>query len=460
MEAKNSPTRALAEFIAELNYEQIPIGVVDHIKLCFLDTVGCGLFGSTLPWAQKVASFAEKMQGPPEATVWGQPFQLPAANAALVNGTAVHSFEIDDLHKTSILHPGGVAVTAGLAMAERVGRCHGKKLLTAVVAGYETGIRVGRSMGTAHLQKGFHPTGTNGTFAAGAAAGRLLGLDAATMTHVLGIAGTQAAGLMAAQYSAMVKRFHAGRAAQSGVYAALLAEQGFTGITDILEAEYGGYARVMGAGGDLSSITEDLGVSYATAQVGFKAYSAGGSTHTAHEAVKIIMHENQLTPADIDHILIRATTATVHHTSWEYVPKGATSAQMNMQYVVAVTVLDGQLFIDQFTEEKINDPQALAFTRKVTVQADPELDGLGPEFRHAIIAEIKTRQGGTYTRRVNTAKGSADNPMTRAEVIRKFSILAGKVLDSETITRLQKIVLHLEEVSDIGELTLLLRSSR
>ena len=277
------PTRALAQFSAELTYDKIPQPVIEHIKICLLDTFGCGLFGSTLPWARVVADFAQDLGGKQESIVWGRHFKVSAPNAALSNGTAVHSFELDDLHKTALIHPGGIAVTPALAMAEHIGGCHGKEFLTAVVAGYEVAIRVGMSVGTSHLQRGFHPTGTNGVFGAGAAAGRILKLDAERMTHDLGIAGTQAAGLMAAQYSAMVKRMHAGRAAQSGVYAALLAQKGLTGITNILEADFGGYCKVMADVSDINKLTIGLGKNFETGRVGFKPYSAGGSTHTGHE---------------------------------------------------------------------------------------------------------------------------------------------------------------------------------
>ncbi len=451
-----SPTRALAEFAAELTYEKIPASVIEHTKLCLLDTLGCGLFGSTLPWARIVADFARDLGEKQESVVWGRDFKVSAPNAALANGTAVHSFELDDLHKTAIIHPGGVAITPALAVAEKVGGCNGREFLTAVVAGYEVGIRVGMSVGTSHLQRGFHNTATNGTFCSGAAAGRILKLDAEKMTHDLGIAGTQAAGLMAAQYSAMVKRMHAGRAAQSGVYGALLAQRGLTGITNILEADFGGYCRTMSDAWDMSKLTVGLGGYFETGKVGFKPYAAGGSTHTAHEAVKSIMNKNRITAERIDKITIRSTTVTYHHTSWEYNPQGVTAAQMNMQYVVAITALEGDIFINQFTEEKVKDPKIVEYSRKVEVIPDPELDKLGPEFRHAIIAEIRTKDGRTFRERVDTAKGSNKIPMTTEEVIRKYRTLAGRVLDPKRVDELYDLVLNLEDVSDVKKLASLL----
>ncbi|MFH1381397.1 MAG: MmgE/PrpD family protein, partial [Chloroflexota bacterium] len=439
-----------------LTYDKIPPPAIERIKLCLLDTFGCGLFGSTLPWSKIVAGFARDLGGKREAIVWGSRFKVSAPNAVLANGTAVHAFELDDLHKTSIVHPGSVVVAPALAMAEHIGGCNGREFLTAVVAGYEIAIRVGMSVGTAHLQRGFHPTGTNGTFGAGAAAGKIIGLDTDKMTHALGIAGTQAAGLMAAQYSAMVKRMHAGRAAQSGVYGALLAQRGLTGITNILEADYGGYCTVMAETCDMAKLTAGLGKTFETARVGFKPYAAGGSTHTAHEAVKSIMAKNNLTAGMIEEIIIRATTVTYHHTSWEYQPEGVTAAQMNTPYVVAVTALEGDIFIDQFTEEKIKDPKIIAFSRKVKVIPDPELDKLGPELRHAVIAEIKTTDGRTFRQRVDTAKGSDQRPMTSDEVLRKYQILAGKVLGRTRVGRLQSTVMNLENVPDVRKLAALL----
>jgi 2-methylcitrate dehydratase PrpD len=450
------PTRALAQFAATLTYDKIPPSVIENIKLCLLDTFGCGLFGSTLVWSRIVADFAQDLGGKQESTIWGRDFKVSPPNAALANGTAVHSFELDDLHKTSIVHPGSVVTPSALAMAEGIGGCNGEEFLTAVVAGYEVAIRVGMSLGTSHLQRGFHPTGTHGAFGAGAAAGRILGLDAEKMMHDLGISGTQAAGLMAAQYSAMVKRMHAGRASQSGIYGALLAQKGFTGITNILEADYGGYCAAMADVRDMDKLTAGLGKSFDTGRVGFKPYAAGGSTHTAHEAVKSIMEKNSLAADMIEKITIHATTATYHHTSWEYKPEGITAGQMNMQYVVAVTALERDLFIDQFTEDKVKDPKIIEYSRKVEVIPDPQLDKRGPEFRHAIIAEVRTKDGRTFSERVDTAKGSDKRPMSVDEVIYKYNILACRVLPQKRVHELHDVVLNLEQVSDVRELAKLL----
>ena len=165
--------------------------------------------------------------------------------------------------------------------------------------------------------------------------------------------------------------------------------------------------------------------------------------------MKSIMEKNHLAADMIDRITIHSTTVTYNHTNWEYKPEGVTAAQMNMPYVVAVTALEGELFIDQFTEEKVKDPEIIAFSRKVEVIPDPELDKLGPQFRHAIVAEMKTVDGRVFSERVDTAKGSNKRPMSADEVIKKFKVLACKVLPENTVDELYDAVLNLEKVSDV-----------
>ena len=453
---EGSPTKRLARFAANLTFSDIPSTVVDHIKLCLLDTVGCGVFGSTLPWGKILVEFAREQGGSEEAVLFGTAYKVPCANAALANGTMIHGFELDDLHRLSILHPGSVVLPAALAVGEKRGRCTGKEFLAGLVAGYEVGARVGLSVGASHLHRGYHPTGTHGTFAAAAAAGKVMGLNEEKMTHAFGIAGTQAAGLMASQYAAMVKRMHAGRASQSGVYGALLAEKGFTGITDILEADYGGYCKVMAETQDLDRMTQGLGEKYEVLDVGFKCYSCCGSNFTSLEALSGIMADHGIRASEIEKVRIRSTTVTKLHVGWDYEPAGITSAQMNLSYCLAAMALDGDVFVDQFTEEKIRDPKALEFIKRIEVVADPELDRLGQNFRHAILCEVETKQKRSFTRKIDFAKGGTSNPLTRREVEKKFRKLTAKVLPEGKAEGLYQAIQNLENVPSLNGLVLCL----
>lgn len=450
---QNSPTQRLASFAANLRYCDIPPTVIDHMKLCLLDTIGCGLFGSTLPWGKILAKFAKDLGGRRESTLLGMGYKVSAPNAALANGTMIHGFELDDIHRLSIIHPGSVTLPAALAIGETRKKCTGKEFLTAMVSGYEVGLRVGMCVGASHLHRGYHPTGTHGTFAAAAAAGKLLGLDEEKMVHALGIAGTQAAGLMAAQYAAMVKRMHAGRASQSGVYGALLAKRGLTGITDILEADYGGYCNVMGETRDLDRMTKGLGQDYEVLNVGFKAFSCCGSNFTSLEALSRIMKDHGLQASEIQKITIRSTTVTKLHVGWDYKPEGMTAAQMNLPYCLSVMAIEGETFVDQFTEEKIRDPKVLEYIKRIEVIPDPELDRLGQDYRHAILCRVETMDGKSFEGKVEFAKGGPNNSITREEVEKKFWKLAVKVLSEEKVKKLYQTIQNLEGLSSLNELT-------
>ena len=449
----NSPTQRLASFAVNLTYSDIPPAVIDHIKLCLLDTIGCGIFGSTLPWGRILAKFVRKLGGRKESTLLGLKYKVSAPNAALANGTMIHGFELDDIHRISILHPGSVTLPAALAVGESRGKCTGKEFLTALIAGYEIGTRVGMSLGASHLHRGYHPTGTHGTFGAAIAAGKIMELNEGKMVHALGIAGTQAAGLMAAQYSAMVKRMHAGRASQSGVYAAFLADIGLTGITNILEADYGGYCKVMGEARDLGQMTRGLGENYEVLNVGFKGYSCCGSNFTSLEALSQIMRDHGLQAQEIKKIKIRTTNVTKLHVGWDYKPEGVTAAQMNLSYCLAAMALEGEVFVGQFTEEKIKDPNILEFIKRIEVVPDPDLDCLGQDYRHAIICEIETKDGRFFDKRVDFSIGGPNKPITRQEVESKFKKLVTKVLPEKKTENLFQAIQHIENISSLTELT-------
>jgi 2-methylcitrate dehydratase PrpD len=449
-------TSKLAAFAAALRFEDIPAPVLEHAKVCLLDTVGCGLFGSRLPWSRILVDSLVEFERDGTATIWGNQCKMSPAAAALANGTMVHAFELDDLHKRSIVHPGSVVVTPALAIAEYLKGISGASFLTAMIAGYEVAARVGMSVGAAHLVQGWHPTGTHGTLGAAAAAGSLLGLDARQMQHALGIAGSQSSGLMASQFSSMVKRFHAGRAAQSGVSGALLARRGFTGITELFESEYGGYCTTFSPSHDLEKLTAGLGQKWETAEVGFKPYSTNGSCHTSIDALLALRKQCGLTAGQVESITVFTSTATKEHVGWHYEPDSVTTAQMNLSYIAAVTLADGDAFVDQFTEERIRDPKLVAFAERVKVIADPEIDAKGDAHRHTIRIEVKLKDGRVLTDSRQSAKGSSAQPLTREEIENKFARLAAKVLPEKRVRELQATVYAAEKLQDVGELARLL----
>ena len=455
--AASSPTRTLAEYVAGLSYKTIPQEVISHIKLSFIDSLGCALFGSTLPWGKIITSFTSELGKGKGAIIWGDGAEVPPTSAPLANGTLIHSFELDDLHRVGVIHPGSEAIPAADALVRHARRIDGKQLITAVVAGYEVGCRVGMTGGAAQLRRGFHPSATSGTFAAGAAAAKMLRLNPAKTVHALGIAGTQAAGLMAAQHSSMVKRMHAGRSAQAGVYGALLAARGFTGIEDILEAPYGGFCSTFIDRPDLSHLTDQLGERFETLNAGFKPYPCCGSNHTSIDALRKILREHPEVDAEnVKNIRIRTTRATKLHVGWPYEPKSLTTAQMNLSYCVAVLLHDREFFVDQVTSKSIRRPDVLATTKKIEVLEDPQFDLLDDKGRHGVDLEVQLGDGKSYREKVLHAQGSDKSPMTRDEVLRKFRLLASRVLSRPRVAKLEETLVNLEKLDDAREIAKLL----
>lgn len=445
-------TAQLAQFSAALRYEDIPPEVTAHVKLCLLDTLGCGLFGSTLEWVRIVRKTVGEIDGAGIANLWATAETASVANAALVNGTAIHAFELDDLHKHSIVHPGSVVVSAAMATAAFTGDASGRDLITAMVAGYEVSSRVGMALGGAHLKQGWHPTGTHGTLGAAAAAASILGLSAEQTLHAIGTAGSQSSGLMSAQFSSMVKRLNAGHAAQAGTVAALLARNGFLGIPDLLENEYGGYLSTFSPVSETELIAKDLGVDWQVARIGFKPYSTNGSCHPAIDALLAMRESNGITVADVDSVVIHCSTATFKHVGWPYEPVSVTSAQMNLPYIVAVVLTDGDAFIDQFSAERIVDPELIAFSRRVSVIADPEIDAGGDAMRHRTRVEVVLKDGTSLQDERMHAKGSAALPLTIDDVERKFFKLATKAVPHAQAERIRGLVGQVDALPDLGVL--------
>ncbi|MGH7845896.1 MAG: MmgE/PrpD family protein [Candidatus Binatia bacterium] len=455
--ANGSPTRALAEYIAGFSYKELPSEVVSKIKFCLIDALGCALFGSTLPWGEIIVSFTKELGKGKGALIWGDGSEVPSTSAPLANGTLIHSFEMDDLHRVGVIHPGSEAIPAADALVRGAGGVDGKRYLTAVAVGYEVGCRVGMTGGAAQLRRGFHPSATSGTFAAGAAAAKMLRLNPEKTVHALGIAGTQAAGLMAAQHASMVKRMHAGRSAQAGVYGALLAQKAFTGIEDVLEAPYGGFCSTFIDKPNLSHLTDQLGERFETLNVGFKPYPCCGSNHTSIDALKKILRDHpEVNAENVEKLRIRTTRATRLHVGWPYEPKSLTTAQMNLPFCVAVLLHDRDFFVDQVTEKSIRRPDVLATTKKIEVVEDPQFEVLGDEGRHGVELEVQMRNGQSFSEKVLYAKGSDKHPMTKDEVLQKFDLLASRVLSRPRVEKLRDTLLELEKLDDTRQIAKLL----
>jgi aconitate decarboxylase len=316
-------------------------------------------------------------------------------------------------------------------------------------------------MGPEHIGQGWHSGATVGVFSACAGAAAALRLNAEQGVHALGIAGTQSAGLMAAQFGAMVKRMHAGRSAQSGLYGALLAERGFTGIVDVFENEYGGFCTTFSRSLDRFSraeLTAGLGERWETMRIALKFYACVGSNHTTLDALRNMRERHSFGPTDVERIVVHGSRVTMDHVGWPYEPEGLTSAQLNLPYCVATLLLDGDVFVDQFTAAKVADPERIALSRRVEVKEDPTITARGKAFRHMVRVEITLRDGTRREETVEAPRGSEDSFASAEAVIDKFRKLASRRIPDAQAARIVDAVIGAERLADAGQLVSLLAS--
>jgi len=385
-----APTRELANWIANLRYADLPQRTREVMRIAVLDTVGAGVYGYSTPWAQMLLEWARRgAAGSGDAHVWGEAARtLRCSDAALVNGTASHAFELDDYHNAK-LHPGAVVIPAAIAAAEKLD-AGGADLITAIAAGYEVMIRSSLALNpSAARLRGWHLTGVCGPFGAAAACASLLKLNPEQTAWALGLAGTQGAGLWAFNADGtMSKRLHAGKAAHSGVLAAELAQLGFTGPTQIYETEDGGVLKAFSDASDPTPLTLDLGAVYHLDKTSIKPYSCCGSTHSYIDAA-LALRKKLGTPWDATRRVRVGTCKVVDvQCGFDYAPSSVLNAQMSLRYTVAAALLDGQVLPAQFTDAKLADPAITALAGRMELIPDPELDKLYPrDFAAWVAAE-------------------------------------------------------------------------
>jgi aconitate decarboxylase len=447
----NIHTRRIAEFVSRLTYEQIPAEVRERIKLLILDSLGCAIYGANLEWCRILRGTLVTLDATRTTSIWGTNVRLSSDHAALLNGTQVQGFELDDVHRKAVLHVGAVTLPALIAVAESHAQLSGRDFLTAAVAGYEIGPRVGLCMGQEHIGQGWHSGATVGIFSAAAGAARALSLDADKTVHALGIAGTQSSGLMAAQYGAMVKRMHAGRAAQSGLYGALLAKDGFTGIVDVFEAPYGGFCTTFSRSQDrfnLNELSAGLGQKFETMGIALKFYSCVGSNHTTLDALRDIRQRRPFALEEIDAIVVRGSQVTVDHVGWPYSPQGLTAAQLNLPFCVATLLIEGDVFVDEFTAACIDDPARIALSRKVKVVHDPAITALGAGARHKVRVEVQFRDGSVERETREAPRGSEQSFASDRDIAEKFRKLTKAAMPAKQQDALIDAVLGLDKLPD------------
>lgn len=443
-------TASLGQFIEQIRYERIPAAGVERAKASLLDAVGCCLAGAVTEEAEPVRRMAAADGGAPVAQVLGERLRLPPAAAALVNATAGHAMDYDDSSPPMIGHPSVNLMAVLLALGERQG-ASGRDVITAYVAGLETGARLGRHLNPSHYAAGWHATATLGTLAAATAASRMLGFDAHKARTAIGIAASSASGIRK-NFGSMVKPLHAGFAARNGVVAALLAEQGHTADLDALDGERG-FIDVFG-GETIPDLTGlrfgiDQTLEIMASGVGIKRYACCGCTHSALDALLAMREEKKFDPAQIESIDCTMNTLVpdvlVHHR-----PNVPAQAKFSMEYCLAVAAYDGDCGMDQFTEARVAEPQVRALLERVTTRVDPAI-----EYRNGVypgVVTVKFRDGTTIARHAEEAKGHPDLPLTLPELRLKFMSCARRAMAEDRAAMAFESLAKLESAGDVREL--------
>ena len=416
------PTRELSQFLASVRYEDLPESVVARTEDLFLDWLACALAGKGSRPVRVLEQFSEQMgpaEGPSE--ILTSRARTSPFFAALVNGGASHVVEQDDLHNSSVMHPGTVVFPAVLAAAQATG-ASGRDLIVASVAGYEAGVRVGEFLGRSHY-KVFHTTGTAGKLAAAAGVARLLQLDAIRLQHALGSAGTMAAGLWEfLRDAADSKQLHTAKAAADGLMAAYTARDGFTGARRILEGEQG-MAAGMSDDADPGRLTDGLGSRWALAETSFKFHASCRHTHPAADALLELMRLHHLKAEEV-----AGVTAYVHQGALDVLgpvtdPQSIHQSKFSMGFVLAQVAVNGRAGLADFTEQSLRDPRMRAFHDKVKMVLDPEIDRAYPKRWMGRVA-VKTRDGKSVEHKISSPRGDPDNTLMRAELEGKALRLA------------------------------------
>jgi len=457
-------TQDLARFSSGLKFKKLPDEVIDRVKYFFLDFIGVACRGSLEDSSRSIFRFIHEMRcGNRGGVLIGTKERAPFIYSALGNGVFGHAIEMDDVNNESSLHPGVVVFPSALATGEMV-KANGKKLIEAVVLGYEIMVRLGKALGPKNsYDRGFHPTGTCGTFASSVTASKMIGLKEEGITNAMGIAGSQAAGSM--EYlaqGAWTKRFHAGWAAHSGMVAALIAKRGFRGPISIIEGR-DGFLHAYSNGADATKVLEGIGSGFEILRTSVKPYACCRYMQPPIDALLKIIKENDLKPNQVEKVTLGLLSAgaslIAEPAEMKYRPQSIVDAQFSMPFGAAVALLYRKAGLGEFQLSRIRSEEVNRVMKKVEYRVDPDLDRTFPR-QWCATAEVLLTDGKHYFTKVEYCKGDPENPLSWEELIEKFHDLSNRIWEKERRAKIVDQIKNLEEIRDLKKWSSILLRNR
>jgi 2-methylcitrate dehydratase PrpD len=455
-DGKDGLTKRLAGFFSTLDYESLSPEVVDRAKYFCLDYLTVAIRGSITPSSAAMQQAVKGLSANGDSVIMGTSLRAAPEYAALANGTAAHSLEMDDVNNDSSLHPGVAAFPVAFACGD-MQQVSGRQAITAITAGYDLMIRLGRGLDPAkHYARGFHPTGTCGTFGAAMVASRLLGLDEESTSWAMGIAGSQAAGSMEfLAEGAWTKRMHPGWAAHSGIIASLMAKQGFIGPATIFEGR-DGFLHGYSDDADASKVTEGLGDTFYITKSSIKPHACCRYKQGPIDCLLEIVREHSLKPEEVEKVTVGALKAgfglIASPEEEKRNPQNVVAAQFSMPFGAAVSIIYGRASLEEYTEDNLSRPEVKGLMDRVQCVEDPALEENFPSQWPAWV-EVDTRDGRNLRADVIYPKGDPENALSWDELKDKFRVLTGPVISSVSQEQIIKTVESLEDLEDIRTLS-------
>jgi 2-methylcitrate dehydratase PrpD len=439
----NAPavTALLAKFAAEHPSRGWSDAVDREAHRTFANWVGCAIGPSQHETVIAVLGAVQVLQPAPQASLLGRGEKVDMASAALVNGIASHTFDFDDTHLKTIIHPAGPVAPAALALCEHL-NLGGRAMLDALVLGIEVSCRVGNAIYPDHYDRGWHITGTTGMLGSAAACSRLLGLDAARTQMALGIAASQPTGLRE-QFGTMTKPFHPGGAARVGLMSALMAQHGYTASKRALEAPRG-LLQVFSDKTDWSEISDDLGTRWESALNTYKPFACGIVIHPAIDGCVQLRNVHGLAPEQIDKVTLKVHSLVLELTG-KKTPTDGLQSKFSVYHSCAVGLIFGQAGEHEYTDEVVNRPDVLALRAKVEAIVDDRIDEASADLT------IRTTDGRELHLFVEHAIGSVERPMSDEQLRAKFAGQSEPVLGAAKTARAWDLSMGIAQCSDLRE---------